>query len=64
MGREHLPQVPTEPANVVSEENNYLTWSYDVSDVNPSLYAPSTLPSHPASPSMSIVSASTEDSGM
>ncbi|KAF5348253.1 hypothetical protein D9756_010526 [Leucocoprinus leucothites] len=44
------------------DENNYLTWSYDVSDVNPSLYAPSTLPSHPASPSMSILSASTEDS--
>ncbi|KAJ3577000.1 hypothetical protein NP233_g52 [Leucocoprinus birnbaumii] len=43
------------------DENNYLTWSYDVSNVNPSLYAPSILSSNPASPSMSILSASTED---
>lgn len=49
---------------VPMDENNYLTWSYDGTDVNPSFYTPSTLPSHPASPSMSIVSASTDDSAL
>jgi hypothetical protein len=48
--------------DTTEDENNYLTWSYDVSDLNPSLYAPSTHQSHPASPSTSTVSASTEDS--
>lgn len=46
----------------VSDENNYLTYDYDVCDIDSSLLALSAFPSNPSSPSMSTMSTSTEGS--
>lgn len=57
-----LSPSPYPSTYVTMDENNYLTWPYDASNINGSFY--STHSPHPASPSMSIVSASTEDGAL